>query len=124
MVSMRMVDIKLFLNLIRPDLGETYVDRLVNFLLWHLEDKIRTEVLNIETEVHTDHFILPNPHDDVYWWYVLSILDLIEGKLDRYQESHKQFELAWENLCRRAYQQKENFKLSEGFLFMQEELCG
>ena len=124
MISMDMHDIKLFLNLVRPDLGETYVDNLVNFLLWHLEDKIRKEVLNIETEVHTDFFTLPNPYDDVYWWYVFSFLDLMEGKMDRYQESYKQFELAWDNLCRHVFTEKENFKLNERFLEEQECLCG
>ena len=109
---MIMNDIVMFVVTARPDLERCYIEEVCDFLFYHLEEKIRCEVLHFDQPFnHKDIALLP-PYDDVYWRYVLAFIALQEGKLEVYREQQKLFEQAWDNFCRQAFLQKENFKLS------------
>ena len=108
-------DIIQFLKAVRHDLEESFIEDVCEFLLYHLEEKIRREVLHLDEEYnHSDIILLP-PYDEIYWRYVLAFLSLAEEKVDVYKENQKLFEAAWDNLCRQVFQQKENFKLASWF---------
>ena len=115
-------DIVMFLNVARPDLEETFMENICDFLIYHLEEKIRQEVLHLDQKYNGVDISLTAPYDELYWRYVLAFLALLEGKVDVYRESQKLFEQAWDNFCRQVFLQKENFKLSPLFEDAQEEL--
>ncbi len=105
-------DILMFVRDMRPDMAEDDIDDLSYPLLYHLEKKIREEVLHLEQKFDQLNLALRAPHDDVYWTYILLHLDLIHGNFELYREDCKLFEQAWKNLCRQVFLQKENFKLA------------
>ena len=109
---MKKSDIILFLKTVRHDLDEDYIDNVCFFLLYHLEEKIRREVLDLDEEYGPGDIILPPPYDEIYWRYILTFFALTEGKIDEYKENQKLFEAAWDNFCRQVFRQKENFRLN------------
>ena len=106
-------DIYILVQEMRPNMEKFYFENLYEPLIYHLETKIRKEVLHLDEKYDTIHLSLKSPHDDVYWTYVLMHLDLINGNMELYEEDRKMFEEAWKNLCRQVFLQKENFEIAE-----------
>ncbi len=105
-------DIVTFVSQVCPEMDPGLQLDLCGALLYHLEERIREEVLHLKEKFDQQNLILATPHDDVYWSYVLSLIYLIQGKMELYREYRKLFDEAWENLCRQAFRQKENFRLA------------
>ena len=104
------------MKLLYPEVEELYIDMIADFLLYHLEEKIRKEVLFLEDTYDHETLVLDAPYDDVYWRYLIAFMELTQGRMELYRENQKLFEQAWENFCRQVFIQKENFKLSSFYL--------
>ncbi len=105
-------DIFLFLNCMAPEMNAEQLDSICEAMIYHIEEKIRQEVLHLDQRFDHQNLALAAPYDDVYWTYILSLLHLKAGNMEAYRESRKLFEEAWENFCRQVFVQKEAFKLA------------
>lgn len=112
---MTMNDIFSFINAIRPNMDQERLWGLYEEAIYHLEEKIRQEVLHLDVKFDHKNLALPTPYDDVYWTYIMSMIHLEDGRIEVYREYRKQFEEAWENLCRQVFLQKEAFRLAPWF---------
>jgi len=109
---MRDSDVYGTLSVLRPEHAE-YIGNLFLPLLCHLEDKVIHELLHRDLKIDLDNLVLPPPHDDLYWMYILPIVDMGLGNIEAYREEQKAFEKAWNKLRRRIFLQKGEFQIAE-----------
>ena len=86
----------------RPGMEE-YIGGAYLPLLHHIEERVIHEVLHTGIVVDPENLVLPPPHDDVYWKYILPFLDLGLGKIEMYREGMKVFQEAWNRLFRHIH---------------------
>ena len=86
----------------RPGMEE-YIGNAYPILLCHIEERVAHEVLHTNIVVDPENLVLPPPHDDIYWKYILPQLDLGLGKVEMYREGMKVFQEAWNRLCRHVH---------------------
>lgn len=78
-------------------------DILARFLS-ELEGRVAIELHGDTDWEDTGHLEIPHPYEQVYWCYLIAMLDLVEGKAEMYKLSYPLFCHAYEayaKYCRR-----------------------
>ena len=109
---MTKLDVLTFIGQVYPEMEPELVRDLCEVLLYHIEERIRQEVLHLDEKFDHQNLILATPHDDVYWTYALSMIHLVQKNMEAYREYRKLFAEAWENFCRQFFLQKESFRFA------------
>ncbi len=112
---MKKIDILTFVGQVYPEMEEVLVRDFCEVLLYHIEERIRQEVLHLDEKFDHENLILATPHDDVYWTYVLSMMYLVQKNMEAYREYRKLFEEAWENFCRQFFLKKDDFRFASWY---------
>ena len=82
-------------------------DDVLYLWLSTLEYRVLYEVMGEEaTEiVETDLLVAP-PHDDIYWTYLVSMIDFSKGDMQSYAQSSALAEKAWKRFVQCYHQKK------------------
>ena len=94
-------------NALKPN---GFSDRLADFLE-SIELRIQQELLDEENPVYNPSLLsLNKPDDDVYYLFLFSIIDFLNGEYGRYENSFLQFESAWNKLSLKFAKTRKNQK--------------
>ena len=71
------------------------------FWLAHVEYSVLQELFDGDNSYSKEGYMtLGFPYNDVYWTYMLSMVDLALGNLESYKYTHAMAQKAWERLIR------------------------
>ena len=79
-------------------------DDILARMLTELEGRIEIELHDKLDWTDTADLSVPNPYDRLYWTFLVSMMDLYEGRLESYRAIYAEFCRAYEsyaNHCRR-----------------------
>ena len=92
-------DVIEIVRLIRPgDLDE----RLLYVWLLTIETKVMFDVLEVKSikDITYNDLTVPPPHDDLYWTYLVSMIDFTTGNFEAYVHSKALADKAWNDFVK------------------------
>ena len=104
----RATEILELVRLMRPNDLE---DQLLFFWLSNLEYRVLYEVFEGDGDQPQGELQVGPPHDDIYWTYLVSMVDFATGDMDAYAHSSVLAERAWKNF--RQYYHRQKYKNTE-----------
>ena len=82
-------------------------DDLLYFWLSNLEFRVLYEVLEGQDgDQPVGVLQVGAPHDDIYWTYLVSMIDFATGDMEAYARSSALAERAWKSFCKYYHRQK------------------
>lgn len=89
---------------VRPN---TFSDAVLIGLINTVEGRIQTELLAVRSEQALRYeaadteaeLLVQQPYDDVYRWYVMSMVEYLLGEFSQYDMDRQMFESAWNSLA-------------------------